>query len=84
MKVLREYLATIQAKELGVGLGVAGGLCAERLYLLDGLLDEFPNLSIDAEGRLRDANDQLDLSAAKDYVLGAIGRRLHQKVVRRP
>lgn len=56
----------------GVGLGVAGGLCAENLPLIEPLLARFPDLSFDAESRLRDAEDNLDLSKVKGYVEAAL------------
>ncbi len=51
-----------------LGIGVAGGLCKETLPSVQGLLRRYPFLSIDAEGRLRDVDDHLDLEAAKAYV----------------
>jgi len=32
---------------------------------------DFPNISIDAEGQLRDENDNLNLVAAKEYLVKA-------------
>lgn len=58
--------------ESGLGLGVAGGLCAENLALLEPLLARFPALSFDAESRLRNADDDLDPSKVKQYVEGAL------------
>lgn len=52
----------------GLGLGVAGGLCAATLDLLEPLLAEFPGLSFDAESRLRDEEDRLDLERVREYV----------------
>ena len=49
-------------------LGVAGGLSAETLDSLVPLLEEFPNLNFDAEGRLRDAEDNLDLDKMNAYL----------------
>ena len=49
-------------------IGVAGGLCAETLPALAPLLDEFPDLSLDAEGRLRDDQDNLDLVKSVAYL----------------
>ena len=68
----RLYLRALAEKDLGIGLGVAGGLSAETLYLVEPLVEEFPDLSIDAEGRLRDENDNLDLEAAKRYASAAL------------
>lgn len=58
--------------ETGLGLGVAGGLCAENLPLVEPLLARFPILSFDAESRLRDAEDDLDPAKVRMYVEGAL------------
>ena len=58
--------------ESGVGLGVAGGLSAENLPLIEPLLARFPSLSFDAESRLRDAEDRLDPSKVRQYVETAL------------
>ncbi|MDI6734376.1 MAG: hypothetical protein QMD50_02710 [Patescibacteria group bacterium] len=47
---------------------VAGGLQAKNLDLLKPLIKEFPELSIDAEGKLRDEKDKLDFIAVKKYL----------------
>ncbi|HTK59888.1 MAG TPA: hypothetical protein VL283_01650 [Candidatus Baltobacteraceae bacterium] len=39
----------------GVGIGVAGGLDYKNVYGLKPLFDRWPDLSIDAEGRVRDS-----------------------------
>ncbi|HWM92135.1 MAG TPA: hypothetical protein VN493_15330 [Thermoanaerobaculia bacterium] len=57
-----------ELKDTGLGLGVAGGLCASSLHLLEPLLAEFPDLSFDAESRLRDEEDRLDLERVRGYV----------------
>ena len=53
-----------------LGLGIAGGLGPETLHLLGLLIREFPELSIDAEGRLRTPKpeDALDLTAMRGYL----------------
>jgi len=52
-----------------LGLGVAGGLGPDTLHLLDKLVPEFPNLSIDAEGRLRTLRpDALSIEAMRIYL----------------
>jgi len=65
----RDYLRAL--RDLGFcGLGVAGGLSPTTLNLVEPLVEEFPYLSIDAEGRLRtpQPKDALNLEVAKDYV----------------
>lgn len=54
--------------ESGVGLAVAGGLCAENLPLIEPLLARFPDLSFDAESLLRDDEDRLDREKVRQYV----------------
>lgn len=68
----REYLRALEDMDLDIGLGVAGGLSAETLHLVEPLIEEFPDLSIDAEGRLRDESDKLDLTAAKRYAVKSL------------
>ena len=49
--------------------GIAGGLSPETLpNLLPPILKQFPNVCIDAEGRLRTKEDHLDLSIASEYI----------------
>lgn len=64
---IREYLYTLQAKNLNIGLGTAGGLSPTTLGLIEPLVKEFPNLSIDAEGLIRTPEDHLDLNLASEY-----------------
>jgi len=64
----RNYLAALRAKNLNVGFGVAGGLSPTTLNLVEPLAMEFPDLSIDAEGRLRTQEDHLDLTVANEYL----------------
>ncbi|HWN40955.1 MAG TPA: hypothetical protein VNW71_01975 [Thermoanaerobaculia bacterium] len=54
--------------DMGFGLGVAGGLSAANLHLLEPLLAELPDLSFDAETCLRDEEDRLDLERVREYV----------------
>lgn len=70
----REYLC--EANRFGLDLGVAGGLGPDTLDLLDPLIEEFPGLSIDAEGRVRtpQPEDKLDLCALRTYVSRAFAR----------
>jgi len=51
-----------------MGLGVAGGLSPTTLDLVRPLTNEFPDLSIDAEGRLRTPEDHLDLAVSSEYL----------------
>lgn len=69
---LRPHLEAIRDLWPELGLGIAGGLSAETLHLVEPLIRDFPDISIDAEGLLRDADDRLDLEKAKAYLLGAL------------
>lgn len=62
------YLKALLEKKVKVGLGIAGGLSADTLNLIEPIVSEIPNICIDAEGRLRDENDQLDLELACNYL----------------
>ena len=64
-----EYLRAAR-KHPTLGIGIAGGLGPETLHLLDPLVKEFPELSIDAEGRLRTRmpEDALRLDAMRTYL----------------
>lgn len=68
----REYLEALEARNLDIGLGVAGGLSSTTLDLVELLADDFPDLSIDAESRLRDEDDTLDLDLTGDYIRTAL------------
>ena len=53
-----------------IGIGIAGGLSHDNLARLRPFLSEY-YLSIDAEGKLRDADDHLDLAKATLYLQAA-------------
>ena len=63
-----QQLRELRCANLGLGLGVAGGLSPGSLHLEKPLIKEFPDLSIDAEARLRDEHDALDMDLALDYI----------------
>ncbi len=63
------YLQAIQARNLEMGLVVAGGLSELSVKSLVGPLAlKYPDLSTDAEERLRDALDTLDVVASEFYL----------------
>jgi hypothetical protein len=62
------YVRAIGARHPRLGIGVAGGLSSQTVGLLRPLAGLFPNLSVDAEGRLRTAEDHLDIGAMKTYI----------------
>ena len=61
-------LEEIEAKMHGVALAVAGGLGPDTVDPVRPLLERFPDLSFDAESRLRDADDRLDLAKVGEYL----------------
>lgn len=67
-----EYLRAV-CEYPTLGLGIAGGLGPDTLHLLDPLVREFPELSIDAEGRLRTPKpeDALCLNTMRVFLNGA-------------
>jgi len=62
------YVRAIGARHPRLGIGVAGGLSSQAVGQLQPLVGPFPNLSMDAEGRLRTPEDHLDIEAMKDYI----------------
>lgn len=66
---LGEFLLALQEKRVNAGLGVAGGLNQATLDLIQPLIQIFPDLNWDAEGRLRDpVSDQFNLQFAVEYL----------------
>jgi phosphoribosylanthranilate isomerase len=62
------FLQALNSSIRGMLFGIAGGLSPETLDLLEPIAEAFPGTSIDAEGRLRDYNDYLDVAKAKRFV----------------
>lgn len=72
LEQVKEILLALQVACTNIGLGLAGGLSMENVVNnLRPLSILLPNLSIDAEGRLRDKNDHLDCSQAIGYLCSA-------------
>lgn len=64
-------LTTLQAlvdSRLPMKWGIAGGLSPDNLAKLEPLLWLYPKLSWDAQGRLRDKQDNLDLGRCRAYL----------------
>jgi hypothetical protein len=68
---MRSALSDLRSSFPHLGLGIAGGLSAATLPQVAELIQGIPDLSIDAEGRLRDKADHLDVGAAIEYVIAA-------------
>lgn len=69
---VRGIVEAMRTWNANLGIGIAGGLCAETLPAVADLVREY-DLSIDAEGRLRNDRDELDLEKVRAY-LGAAAR----------
>lgn len=73
--ILREYILAIKKVAPNLAIGIAGGLGPETVGTIEPLAREFPDLSIDAQGRLRPGGDKLtacstipiDWGMAKNY-----------------
>ena len=69
--VMRRYVRALKRAEMNCGIVIAGGLGSESLLVVQPIVTEFDDLSIDAEGKLRDAEDRFLVEAAKEYVRAA-------------
>ncbi|MBI4437708.1 hypothetical protein HY631_02035 [Candidatus Uhrbacteria bacterium] len=70
-RLANDYVRAIFLEHPQLGIGVAGGLCAQSLRSLQALVNRFPTLSVDAEGRLRTPEDHLDLEEMRRYIVVA-------------
>ena len=69
------YLEAMASAAPDLDLVVAGGLSAGNIAeLLSPLLPQWADVSIDAEGRLRDGEDRLDIVAARAYLEASLSR----------
>lgn len=69
------YARAIRSRFPGLGIGAAGGLGPKSIGLVEPLVREFPDLSIDAQGQLRpsgNALDPIDLEMAGEYLVQAL------------
>ena len=67
-RILELFKASQDAYGHNMRFGVAGGLDGSSVAQLAPLLAAYPNLSWDAEGKLRDGDDRLDLERCYDYL----------------
>lgn len=72
LATMQDAVAALQASYSGLGVGVAGGFDAAAVRECKPLFRKFPGLNVDAEGRLRDANDRLDIDKARAFVVETI------------
>ena len=75
---ITECLSAIYSSGLGMSIGVAGGLGPDTMASLEPLLERWPKLSWDAQARLRDQHDGLDLDACRKYLETSIRLALLQ------
>lgn len=72
-RFMKTYLDILYTKDLDIGIGVAGGLSENTLYLVEPLMENFPGLSIDAEDKLRNPHDDsLNLTFSGNYLYKAL------------
>lgn len=72
---LLPFIEAIQKKFPEMGIGVAGGLGPETMSLAEPLIKKIPNLSIDAQGKLRSSGnslDPIDWDLAEKYLIKAL------------
>jgi hypothetical protein len=72
---LRPFVEIITQKRPNLGIAVAGGLGPDTLHFVEPLIREFPDLSIDAQGKLRSSGnslDPIDWSLAEKYIEKAV------------
>ena len=77
-RALRPHIIEIRSKLPELGIAVAGGLGPRTLHLVEPLLAEFPDLSIDAQSKLRPSGNALhpiDWDWAAEYLGKAIRMR---------
>ena len=74
-RALLPFVRRISQTQPHIGIAVAGGLGPNTLNLVEPIVREFPDISIDAQGRLRpngDAlNEPIDWNMAEEYFLKA-------------
>lgn len=83
---VRNYIDEIYQRQTPVGIGIAGGLEAQNVEeLLGPLMEEYPGLSCDAEGRLRkgpEGSTELDINAVEAYMMACIDTiKRHKKLL---
>jgi hypothetical protein len=73
LNALEPYIDEIYQRQLPISVGIAGGLEAQNIErILGPLIETYPGLSCDAEGRLRKGPEgftTLDLKASEEFIL---------------
>ena len=73
-KRLLPFIRAVRKSDPNIGIGIAGGLGPDTVHLIKPLIEEFPDLSIDAQGKLRpsgNALDPIDWRIAEKYLANA-------------
>lgn len=71
-KMAREFLSEIAGRGWDIGLGAAGGINAYTLHLIELLISDFPDLSIDTQSGVRNAENDLDISLMHAFLINAL------------
>ncbi len=69
------HFQILSSMQRDLGIAIAGGLGPNTVQVIETLVAEFPNLSIDAQGKLRpsgNALDPIDWNMARKYLSGAV------------
>lgn len=74
MRLVEPLVRTLYEGHFPIGIGLAGGLSAATLDVIEPLIRDFPDLSIDAEGGLRTPDDALDQDEVEQYLESATRR----------
>lgn len=65
---MMQFLHLFDEMQHNIGLVIAGGLCSKTFGFITPIVKRFPCISIDAEARLRDKDDHLDLAEVEKYL----------------
>lgn len=74
-QLLRSFIIPVKAAFPKLHIAVAGGLGPDTLHLVEPIIREFPDVSFDAQGQLRDSGDStepINWVRAKNYVTKAL------------
>ncbi|OGJ57918.1 hypothetical protein A2635_03040 [Candidatus Peribacteria bacterium RIFCSPHIGHO2_01_FULL_51_9] len=70
--VTRSYIQALQDAGVDMAIAIAGGFCAENVHDIMQLERDYWPISIDAEGKLRNEQDDLDLRKTRSYLRHAL------------
>ena len=84
-KALRPFVQELAENMPELGIAVAGGLGPNTIHLVQGLVRDYPQISIDAQGQLRrsgNALDPIEWDMATEYIQKAVGLFQKSQAVR--